>query len=64
MDDVLTPQEVAEWLKVDETTLARWRAQGAGPRFFKYGDADQSPVRYTREAVDEFVRGRIDKASP
>ena len=32
MPVLLTSQEVAEVLRVDRSTLSRWRSQGTGPR--------------------------------
>lgn len=55
MDDILTPTEVAQLLKVSEKTLRKWRKQGYGPRWFKLGQARTSSVRYRREAVNAYL---------
>lgn len=46
-DDLLTPAEVAEILRVTVDTLAKWRCQGFGPEFRKHG----RPVFYRRGDV-------------
>jgi hypothetical protein len=48
---LLTPDEVAILLRVDERTLANWRYRGIGPIFTKLGGL----VRYARRDLDEFV---------
>lgn len=53
--ELLTPADVAEILKVEENTLSKWRMQGYGPRHLKLGMSAQSPVRYTRAAVDAYL---------
>lgn len=60
-DEIMTPSEVAAYLKVDEETLRAWRAKNFGPRSFKLGDSPQSPVRYQRAAVDEYIATRADQ---
>ena len=48
---LLTPDEVAALLRVDERTLSNWRYRGIGPIFSKVGGL----VRYTRSDVNSFV---------
>jgi hypothetical protein len=62
-DELMTPAEVAAYLKVDEETLRGWRAKSFGPRSLKLGDSPQSPVRYQRTAVDEYIAARADQNS-
>ena len=50
---LLTPDEVAQLLRVDERTLANWRYRGIGPVFTKLGGL----VRYSRPDLDSFVIG-------
>ena len=52
------PAQAAEYLTVSIPTLARWRMEGRGPKFVRMG----SSVRYTREALEEFVRESIASA--
>ncbi|WP_425284955.1 helix-turn-helix transcriptional regulator [Bauldia litoralis] len=36
-EEFLTVPETALFLRVSEVTLARWRTEGSGPRFAKFG---------------------------
>ena len=47
----LTEHDVADVLGVKPKTLARWRWQGRGPRFRKFG----RKVRYAPEDLDEYL---------
>lgn len=49
--------EAAQYLTVAESTLEAWRSRGGGPEFLKLGKA----VRYSQEALDEFISARIRK---
>lgn len=49
-DELLTTNEVADWLKVDPDTLRRWRRTGRGPASTKLGARS---VRYRRGDVGE-----------
>ena len=51
MDDWLTVQELAAWLKIPEATLYAWRSRGSGPRGAKIG----RHVRYRRAEVEEWL---------
>ncbi|UVY85397.1 helix-turn-helix domain-containing protein [Brachybacterium sp. NBEC-018] len=48
MDEYLTTMEVAKWLRVDRSTLCRWRLAGTGPRVIWLGP---SSPRYARADV-------------
>ncbi len=48
----LNEREAAELLCLGVRTLQRWRWEGRGPSYFKFGGA----VRYARRDLDEFVR--------
>lgn len=50
-EDLLTPDEVADWLQTKRETLATWRTQNRGPAFVKVG----ASVRYRRKAVRDFI---------
>lgn len=56
--DILTPQEVADMLKVSVDTLETWRAKRKGPSWLRLGDSKQSPIRYRREDVDGYLKAR------
>lgn len=49
--DLMTPQEVAHYLRVDTKTLANWRYLGRGPAYVKDGGV----VRYTRDAFAAYL---------
>lgn len=60
MDELLTPEQVAEWFQTSTRSLANDRYLGKGPRFIKLGKL----VRYRRSDVlahlDENVHTRTD----
>lgn len=49
---LMKPAEVAELLKVSESTLEAWRAAGKGPPWIKV----EGRIRYNAERVREYVR--------
>ena len=49
--DFLTAGELAEQLRVHQSTLARWRALEKGPAWVEVG----GQFRYRREAVDAWI---------
>ena len=51
MPDFLDTQTAAEWLKLDHKTLATWRYQGRGPRYYKFGRV----VRYSADDLHKFI---------
>ncbi|HEY8589543.1 MAG TPA: helix-turn-helix domain-containing protein [Naasia sp.] len=50
-DLLLTPLEVAQWLRVSKQTLMRWRVSGAGPAWLSLGGIP----RYRRGDVDAYL---------
>ena len=61
--ELLTTEEVAALLRVKKNTIEKWRLRGRGPRFLKFGSEGASGrVRYTREAIDEYVAAAEAKA--
>lgn len=54
-NELLTPDQVSEILKVTVGTLENWRFKGYGPKYIKLGNARRSPVRYRRKDVDGWV---------
>lgn len=55
----LTPAEVADEFRLSEQTLANWRYQGSGPRYFKAGGR----VRYARADLDAWRARTQSEAS-
>lgn len=52
-DNLITPAELAERMRVSVAHLANWRYRGAGPKFVKMGKL----VRHQESAVEEWLRG-------
>ncbi|MFC6286815.1 helix-turn-helix domain-containing protein [Nocardioides sp. GCM10027113] len=51
MNDNLTTEELAEWLRTSPETVRYWRHLGKGPRAFKVGRR----VLYARADVEAYV---------
>lgn len=49
--ELLTPQELADRLRVPVATVYAWNYKGTGPAFMKLG----RHVRYSRAAVDRWL---------
>ncbi|WP_337187563.1 helix-turn-helix domain-containing protein [Phenylobacterium sp.] len=58
--ELMKSEDVAALLLVDEVTLKRWRMENRGPRWIKLGDSQNSPVRYDRAEVNDFLRRRTE----
>jgi predicted DNA-binding transcriptional regulator AlpA len=58
-DALMHPKEVAAFLRVSLSWLAKSRLNGTGPPFIKVGRA----VRYLRSAVMEFVRAKTQTST-
>ena len=48
---LITPEQTAKQLSLGVSTLARWRLEGAGPRWKKLGRS----VRYLQADIDEWL---------
>ena len=53
--DLMTTAEVADYFRVNSSTVRRWRLDGMGPQFVKIGSVYRCP----RPALDEWVAHRI-----
>lgn len=53
--ELMTPEEVADLLKVSTGTLENWRYRGEGPPFVKLGSKRRSPVRYRSKDVEDWM---------
>lgn len=55
--DILTKAEVAEILRVSESTVSTWcsRCPGKLPLFFKLGDAANSAIPFSKGDVINFI---------
>jgi excisionase family DNA binding protein len=59
VDDLLTVDEVAVWLRVGRQTLYRWRYEHRGPTSFHVGKA----LRYRRSDVAAWISEQIESTS-
>ena len=50
-DELMTPDEVADLLRVSVHSLARWRCEGGALPFLKLGAGRTSLIRYRRSEV-------------
>lgn len=57
-EQLLKPVQAARVLGLDLQTLARWRAQGTGPRFVRIG---QRTVRYRWSELVEWARSEAER---
>lgn len=55
--DLMTTQEVADYIKVPAATLRYWRHQGTGPKFFRLGG---KKVMARRQDVDAWLMEQIN----
>jgi hypothetical protein len=53
-----TERQAAAHLGLSPNTLAKWRCQGAGPRFHRFGGA----IRYARSDLDSFAARSLSTA--
>ena len=53
----VSEKEAAAILDVSLSTIRRWRKNGSGPAFFRFGGV----LRYSRAALDEFVDNHTTK---
>lgn len=54
VNEYMTSAEVARWLRVDKSTVCRWRMSGMGPRVTW---VSPSLPRYARSDVEEWLAG-------
>lgn len=52
MEQLLTAQELAEYLSVPLGTIYRWNSRGGGPPRFKFGNH----TRYRRSAIEAWLQ--------
>lgn len=58
MSELMTVDQVADYLQVSRWTVYRWRSLGEGPPSMKVGGA----VRYRRTDVDAWLEARTQQA--
>lgn len=60
--DYLTCKEAGEYLRLSSRTLEHFRLRGGGPKYYKVGNSRRSPVRYTKEDLDAWLRPLLHTA--
>jgi excisionase family DNA binding protein len=58
MEKFWTTEEVAAMLRVNGSTIRRWRLDDVGPRFVKVGNVYRYPDSELREWIRQRVEGR------
>jgi excisionase family DNA binding protein len=56
MEKFWTTEEVAAMLRVNGSTVRRWRLDDVGPRFVKIGNV----YRYPDSVLQEWIRQRVE----
>ena len=51
LSELLDNEQTAALLGIKPNTLEIWRTKGRGPKFVKFGQTKQSPIRYQRSVV-------------
>jgi len=64
IENLLTPQQVAQFLGLSEAHLARWRMDKTGPSFLKLGSGRGGKIRYPETALAEFLKSRTFTTTP
>ena len=59
MDQLLTTQELATRLRVNPSTIRRWRLDDVGPPYLRVGTVYRYPVSALETWMAESVRGSI-----
>jgi len=59
MDQLLTTEELATRLRVNPSTIRRWRLDDVGPPYFRVGTVYRYPVSALETWMAESVRGSI-----
>lgn len=56
---MLTTEETARRLRVDPSTVRRWRLDGVGPRHLKVGSVYRYPENDLEAWIAESLKGRL-----
>lgn len=56
---LLTTEETARRLRVDPSTVRRWRLDGVGPRHLKMGSVYRYPANELEAWIADSLRGRL-----
>ena len=60
-NDALTVEDAQAYLggkssPLHKDTLSRWRSNGSGPKFVKYGNGKTASIRYMKKDLDAFIK--------
>ena len=58
MSNLLTTQDVAEFLGLDPMTLWRWRRDGHGPPFLALSSGIKPVIRYSLNDIEKWLSER------
>jgi excisionase family DNA binding protein len=56
LHQLLTPDQLSDWLQVPKQTVYRWRTRGDGPRGFRVG----KHLRFDRGDVEQWLMTQRD----
>jgi excisionase family DNA binding protein len=59
MEQLLTTEELAKRMRVNPSTVRRWRLDDAGPPYLRVGTVYRYPVSAVEAWIAESVRGSI-----
>ena len=59
MDQLLTTEELATRLRVNPSTIRRWRLDDVGPPYLRVGTVYRYPVSALETWIAESIRGSI-----
>ncbi len=59
MNEILTPQQLAERWSMSVGTLQNWRLKGKGPSYIKLGEGRATKVLYRLDDIVEFENQTI-----
>lgn len=51
----MNEKEASKVAAVSVGTLRRWRCEGTGPPFYKFGRSRNSPIRYKKSDITEWL---------
>ncbi len=60
---LLIPDEVAEIFQLAPESLSRWRQNGEGPRFVKFGRGRTAPIRYRLTDVLDHIERSVRRST-
>ena len=60
LDELLSPQDLADYLDVPLNTIYRWRHRGGGPTAFRVG----KHLRYRRNDVEQWIELQLQYSQP